>query len=206
MDDLRKDYPNPERPLNNGRPITCLPMMWKILTEQIKEEQNGFHKGTRETGDLLYIDQHILKESKMKRKNLAMARVDYKKTIDTVLQSWITDCLELHKIYEELKQMDQRTRKYIMIHKAFHPRDDIDRLYVTRKGGKALANIQDSFDASIQRLGYIKIFRGRLMTETRNNTDNTSINRTKLIRNKNGKKQLYGHLKRQISDISHEKT
>ena len=34
---------------------------------------------------------------------------------------------------DELKQMDQRTRKLMTMHKALHPRDDVDRLYVTRK-------------------------------------------------------------------------
>ena len=31
---------------------------------------------------------------------------------------------------EELKQMDQRTGKLMTMHKALHPRDDVDRLYV----------------------------------------------------------------------------
>ena len=39
------------------------------------------------------------------------------------------------------------------IHKALHPRDDVDRLYVSRKEGvRGLASIEDSIDASIQRL------------------------------------------------------
>ena len=39
------------------------------------------------------------------------------------------------------------------MHKALHPRDDVDRLYVSRKeGGRGLANIEDSVDASIQPL------------------------------------------------------
>ena len=37
---------------------------------------------------------------------------------------------------EELKQMDPRTRKLMTMHKALHPRDDIDRLYVTKKKKK----------------------------------------------------------------------
>ena len=37
------------------------------------------------------------------------------------------------------------------MHKAFHLRDDIDRLYVSRKeGGRGIANIENSVDASIQ--------------------------------------------------------
>ena len=44
------------------------------------------------------------------------------------------------------------------MHKALHPRDDVDRLYVFRKeGGRGLASIKDTVDASIQRLkDYIK--------------------------------------------------
>ena len=54
---------------------------------------------------------------------------------------------------EELKQMDQRTRKLMIMHKVLHPRDDVDRLYVSRKeGGRGLASIEDTVDALIQRL------------------------------------------------------
>ena len=76
---------------------------------------------------------------------------------------------------DELKQMVQRTRKLMTIHKALHPRDDIDRLYVSRKeGGKGLASIEDSVDASIQRLeGYIEKYERGLITAIRNDTDNT---------------------------------
>ena len=44
------------------------------------------------------------------------------------------------------------------MHKALRSRDDVDRLYVPRKkGGRGLAGIEDSVDASIQRLeDYIK--------------------------------------------------
>ena len=39
------------------------------------------------------------------------------------------------------------------MHKALHPRDDVNSLYVSRKeGGRGLANIENSVDASIQRL------------------------------------------------------
>ena len=75
---------------NNYRPITCLPMMWKILTVNIREhiyypltsqglfpdEQKGCSKGSRGTANLLYIDQHILNESKTRQKNLPMAWIN----------------------------------------------------------------------------------------------------------------------------------
>ena len=36
---------------------------------------------------------------------------------------------------DELKQMDQRTRKLMTMNKALHPRDEVDRLYASRKDG-----------------------------------------------------------------------
>ena len=68
--------------------------MWKIFTAQVREEiyyslisrrwfaeeQRGYCKGTRRTVDLYFIDQRILKESKTRRKNVAMTWIDNKKT------------------------------------------------------------------------------------------------------------------------------
>ena len=98
MDDQRKDHIDPKEPKQRNRPknykpMTCLPMMWKILTAQIRggiyysltsrglfpEEQKGCCKGSGGTAELLYLDQHILNESKTRRKNLVMAWIDYKK-------------------------------------------------------------------------------------------------------------------------------
>ena len=54
---------------------------------------------------------------------------------------------------EELKQIDQRTRKLMTIYKALHPRDDVDRLYGSRKyGRRGITSTEDSVNASIQRL------------------------------------------------------
>ena len=49
--------------------------------------------------------------------------------------------------------MDQRTRKLITMHKALHPRSDIDRLYVSRKEeGRGLASTEESVNALTWRL------------------------------------------------------
>ena len=70
------------------------------------------------------------------------------------------------------------------MHKALHPRNDIDTLYVRRKeGGRGLASMEDSVDASIQRhKDYIEKHGGRLITATRNNTDSKRINKTEVTR------------------------
>ena len=85
---------------------------------------------------------------------------------------------------DELDQMDQRTRKVMTMRKALHPRDDVDRLYVSRKeGGSGRASIEDSVDASIQRLeDYIQKHDGGLITAIRNDTDNTMDNRMTITR------------------------
>ena len=70
------------------------------------------------------------------------------------------------------------------MHKALHPRDDVDRLYVSRKeGGRGLGSTKDSIDASIQRLeDYIEKHEGGLFTAIRNDTDNTMDNRMTITR------------------------
>ena len=71
-----------------------------------------------------------------------------------------------------------------------------------------LPSIEDSVDASIQRLeDCMEKCGGRLNTANRDNTDNTSINRTEITRKQKWEeKQIYGCFKRLTSDISHEKT
>ena len=88
--------------------------------------------------------------------------------------------MNLDKCAKELK-------KLMTMHKALHPRDDIDRVYVPRKeGGRGLASIEDSVNTSIRRLkDYTEKHEGELITAIRNNTDNTIHNRmTKTIKQK----------------------
>ena len=73
------------------------------------DEQKGCCKGTRGTGELLYIDQHILSESKRRRKNLAMAWIVYKKAYDMVPQSWIQHSLKMYKIPDQVVQFIEKT-------------------------------------------------------------------------------------------------
>ena len=99
---------------------------------------------------------------------------------------------------DELRQMDQRTRELMTMHKALHPIDDVDRLYVPRKeGGRGLASIEDSIDTSIQQLeDYIEKHEKGLITAIRNNTDNTIDNRMMKTRKQKWEgKQLHGHFK-----------
>ena len=67
------------------------------------------------------------------------------------------------------------------MHKALYPRDDVDKLYVSRKEGRrGLTSIEDSVAALIQ--DYIEKLGVRLITARRNNTDDTGISRTEISR------------------------
>ena len=102
---------------SNYRPITCLPLMWKLLSgviadqiyehldqqKLLPEEQKGCRERSRGTNDLLYIDRAVIIEVKSWKKNLAMAWIDCKKSYNMVPHSWIKECLELFGVAENVK-------------------------------------------------------------------------------------------------------
>ena len=95
------------------------------------------------------------------------------------------------------------------MHKALHPRDDVNRLYVSRKEGeRGLAIDEDSIDASMQRLeDDIQKHDGGLIAVIRNDTDNTMDNRMTITwKLKWERTQLYRRFKRLMTNISHDKT
>ena len=112
---LQKDK-SKDNVASNYIPITCLSLLWKLLTDVIAnqiyphldqeklllQEQKGSRKGSRGTNDLLYIDRAVIKEAKSRNKSLAMAWIDYKKAYDMVPHSWIIECLDL---FENIKKI-----------------------------------------------------------------------------------------------------
>ena len=85
--------------------------------------------------------------------------------------------------------MDKRKRKLMTMHKALHPRDDVDRLYVSwKEGERGLASIEDNVDTSLQRLEDNKEkHERRLITSIRNDTGKTmddSMTTTRKQKNK----------------------
>ena len=95
------------------------------------------------------------------------------------------------------------------MHKALHPRDDVDRQYVSRKeGGRGFASIEGSVDVSIQGLeDYLQKHDGRLIAATRYDTNKTIDNRMTITRKQKCEgKQPYRRFKRLINIISYDKT
>ena len=60
-------------------------------------------KGKMGTKDQLLINKTVLENCRRKSRNLSMAWVDYKKAFDSVPHLWISRCLELYKINDNLR-------------------------------------------------------------------------------------------------------
>ena len=68
----------------------------------LPQEQKGCWRKSRGKNDLLFIDKMIMREVKMRKRNLSMAWIDYRKAYDMVPHSWIIDCLETLGINEKI--------------------------------------------------------------------------------------------------------
>ena len=114
MDDHRKNSFSPKdksegNVASNYRPITYLPIMWKLLTGIISErlynyleetntmlhQQNGCRRKCRGTKDQQQIDKMVMLNSKGRKTNLSMAWMDYKKAFNMIPHSWLIEYLEI---------------------------------------------------------------------------------------------------------------
>ena len=69
-----------------------------ICSRLFPDEQKECYKRTRESGDLQYVDQQILKEIKTRQKNVMITWISNKKAKDMVPQTWIMECVKIYKI------------------------------------------------------------------------------------------------------------
>ena len=114
--------PQKEDAVDNFRPISCLPLMWKLITgiisdvmyeflvesDYLPSEQKGCKKKSRGAKDQLLIDKAILRDSKKKHRNLAMAWIDYRKAYDMVPHSWIIESLRLAQVAQNIIEFIER--------------------------------------------------------------------------------------------------
>ena len=122
---IQKDQEKGNIP-SNYRPITCLPVIWKLLTGIISEElyvyleetnslpkeQKGCRRHCRGTKDHLLVDKMIMRNCKRRKTNLSMAWIDYKKAFDMVPHSWIIECLKIYGAADNLVTLLSNTMKH----------------------------------------------------------------------------------------------
>ena len=120
---LCQKHPRKGNAAENYRPITCLPLMWKLITgiiadqmyeylereNLLPDEQNGCRQKSRGTKDELLIDKTILKDCKKRHTYLAMVWIDYKKAYNFVPHSWISECMEIFGIAGNVREFLQRS-------------------------------------------------------------------------------------------------
>ena len=92
--------------------------MWKLLTGILAnemyefldnnnifpEEQKGCKRKSRGTKDQLLIDKAVLKDCKVRKTNLGMAWIDYRKAFDMVPHSWILECMSMFGIAKNMEE------------------------------------------------------------------------------------------------------
>ena len=71
----------------------------------LPQEQEGCRRRSRGTNDLLFTDKMIMREVKIRKQNLSMAWIDYKKHYDMVPHSWIIYRLETVGINEKIRRL-----------------------------------------------------------------------------------------------------
>jgi len=117
--------PNKGAAVDNYRPISCLPLMWKLLTgiistamysylesnDRLPAEQKGCRKESRGTKDQLLIDKTVMNDCRKRHTNLAMAWVDYKKAYDMIPHSWIIESLEFTNVADNVIKFIKRSMK-----------------------------------------------------------------------------------------------
>ena len=112
---------------------------------------------------------------------------------------------------DELKAMDRRTRKLLTMHKAFHPKDDVDRLYVGRKdGGRGLISTEECVENAVLGLrGYVEKSKERLLSaandwyeESEETFDDLKKRRAAERQERWKEKQMHGLFIRKTKDIA----
>ena len=194
---------------------------WQMTHDRSQTTKSSSHQNARRKGNIQILGnigswwaetKEKIKKEYLRRTRKLLETKLYSRNLVKGIKTWVVPLIRYSGPFLNGPQKNlnkwTRTRKLMTMHKALHPKDDDDRLYVSRREWeRGLASIEDSADASIQQLeDYTEKHRGRLIAATRNNTNDTRTNGTTITRKqKSEEKQLYG-LFRQLTNISHEKT
>jgi hypothetical protein len=103
----------------NYRPITCLSVIYKLLTSLINnkiyqhceennliaEEQKGCIRNSLGCKHQLTIDAVVLKQATTKQRNLHMAYIDYSKAFDSVPHDWLLKVLQMYRVCPKIQKM-----------------------------------------------------------------------------------------------------
>ena len=179
---------------------------WRNGTTKSREDLNTRRK--RNVQILGILEADTIKQMEMKNKIQKECLRRTRKLVETELSSGnlikgmhTRDVFLVRYLWpflkwtrDELKKMDERTRKLMIMNKTLHPIDDDDRLYIYQEKRKE------------EDLPALKTALTHRYNDTRLH-DNTMDKRMIITwKQKLEEKQLYGCFKRQINNISQDKT
>jgi hypothetical protein len=127
------------------------------INREIQElEQGKTYKylGNEESEGILQQMKEILKQEYRRRLRMILKselNARNKITATGALAVPVSNCSfgRIKWRTEEIKQTDRKTRKMLTMYKIHHPKADLDRLYVKRKGGRGLVQVQTAYKAEI---------------------------------------------------------
>ena len=102
-------YKSKRNEVRNHRPITCLPLMWKLITgivadeiynlleenDLLPEEQKGCRTNSRGTKDQFLISKAVIQNCRRRKVWLSKVWIDFRKAYDMVPHSWIKKSMEM---------------------------------------------------------------------------------------------------------------
>ena len=129
-----------------------LPNQGKIRT--LREKETYKYMGILEPDTI----KHAEMKEKRKKEYLRRTRKLFENKQDSRnlikgINTWAVPLVKYSGIFlkwirKELQQMDWRTKKLMTMHKALHPRNDVDGLYVSRKEGRGPPAFKISIDTT----------------------------------------------------------
>ena len=95
--------------VDNYRPLSCLPMMWKLMTGMLAENiyshperenvlQSEQKECRKKIGGPTGIEKTVLRDGKRRQIDLALTWIDHKRAYDMVPHSWISECFQMFGI------------------------------------------------------------------------------------------------------------
>ena len=95
--------------VSNYRSITCLPLMWKLITGIVTdeiynhqeenyllpEEQKGCRRNSSGTKDQFLIEKAVMKYCRRRKVGLSMVWIDYRKAYDILPHSWTKKSMKM---------------------------------------------------------------------------------------------------------------
>ena len=122
----------------------------------LKEDESYKYLGVLEAGDLnrSEMKEKINKEYKRRVRKVLETKLNGHNLIKAI-NTWAVAVVRYSAPFldwnkDELLALDRRTRKLMTMHKALHPKSNVDRLYLSRKeGGRGLISIEDTTRTAI---------------------------------------------------------